>query len=188
MKKKIFVLMVLVLLLYGCTNSTGKISQANEIQNNSENISGEQNNGGVNLSETVEKGDLIKVEYIGKFPESGEVFDKSEGRGPLEFTVGAGQMIKGFDKGVLGMKLNEEKTVTIPPEEAYGTLDSGQKFEVPLSQLGENAQVGSPVVASNGMQGKIIELKEGIAVVEFKHPMAGKTLEFWIKVIEINKA
>ncbi|MFH1664186.1 MAG: FKBP-type peptidyl-prolyl cis-trans isomerase [archaeon] len=100
---------------------------------------------GVNeMSKTVEAGDTIKVEYIGSFPDTKEVFDQSNGN-PLEFTAGAGQMIKGFDKAVIGMKLNEEKTVLIPPEEAYG------------------------------LAGRT------------SHPLAGKTLQFWIKVVEINK-
>jgi peptidylprolyl isomerase len=85
--------------------------------------------------------DRIKVEYIAKLAD-GTVIDKSAGRGPLEFTVGAGEMIKGFDEAVVGMALGEEKTVTLPPEKAYGK--------------------------SGG------------------HPLAGKTLVFWIKVVEIG--
>ncbi|MFH1392045.1 MAG: FKBP-type peptidyl-prolyl cis-trans isomerase [Candidatus Diapherotrites archaeon] len=183
--KKIILLMVFVVMLFGCIQNPGVI---NETKDNKVNEEKEDDLGGINMSEVVETGDSIKVDYVGKFPDTGEIFDKSEGRGPLEFTVGAGQMIKGFDSAVLGMKLNEEKTVTIPPEDAYGTADSGQKFEVPLSQLDEGAEVGSPVYASNGSEGKIIEINGENAVIEFIHPLAGKTLEFWIKVVEINKA
>ncbi len=182
--KKIVLLIVFGLILFGCIQSNEKkqVNDSNQFDLN--------NLGGIDLSSTVEKGDTIKVEYIGKFPDSGEVFDKSEGRGPLEFVAGAGQMIKGFDKAVLGMKLNQEKTVVIPPEEAYGTADSGQKTEIPLSQIdgGENIEVGTVLYTPQGMEGKVIEINEGIAVVEFIHPMAGKTLEFWIKVVEITKA
>ncbi len=180
--KKVVVLLVLFLVFFGCIQSA-------PIKENQENNSvNTLTDGGIDLSETVESGDTIKVEYIGKFPDTGEVFDKSEGRGPLEFTVGAGQMIKGFDAGVLGMKLNEEKTVTIPPEDAYGTLDSGQKIEVPVASIGGEVSVGSKVTANTGQEGTVIEIKDGTAVVEFIHPLAGKTLEFWIKVIELNKA
>ncbi len=95
------------------------------------------------MDKVVEKGDTISVEYVGKYT-NGTVFDKSEGRGPLEFVAGSGQMIKGFDAAVIGMNLNEEKEVTLKPEDAYG--------------------VSGP------------------------HPMAGKTLVFWIKVVNIDKA
>ncbi|MEM6641904.1 MAG: FKBP-type peptidyl-prolyl cis-trans isomerase [Bacteroidota bacterium] len=65
------------------------------------------------------KDDLVKVHYTGKLT-SGEVFDSSKFRAPLEFTLGAGQMIKGFDQAVEGMSINDQKTVTIPSSEAYG--------------------------------------------------------------------
>ena len=67
------------------------------------------------MSEVVKQGDTVKVHYTGKLLD-GSVFDSSEGRDPLEFTVGAGQMIAGFDKGVVGMALDEQKEITIPPE------------------------------------------------------------------------
>lgn len=71
----------------------------------------------------VKPGDKVKVHYTGTL-EDGTVFDSSENKEPLEFTAGAGQMIKGFDQAILGMELNEEKTIKIPPEEAYGTAGS----------------------------------------------------------------
>ncbi len=95
------------------------------------------------MDEIVSKGDRIKVEYMVSLT-SGQVIDQSKGRGPLEFKVGGGEMIKGFDDAVVGMKLNQEKTVTVAPENAYGT-------------------------------------KKG------SHPLAGQTLIFWIKVVEIEK-
>lgn len=140
--------------------------------------------------EKVSKGDRIKVEYIGSFPEDGEVFDESEGRGPLEFEVGAGQMIKGFDKAVVGMKLNEEKDVTIPPEEAYGSADEGQKIEIPVERIagqGQEIKVGTPIATTTGQVGKVTAINNGIATLEFVHPMAGRSLHFWIKVVEIEK-
>ena len=71
------------------------------------------------MDEIAKKGDVVEVDYVGTF-ENGEVFDSSEGREPLKFELGAGQMIPGFDEAVDGMKLMEEKTVTLPPEKAYG--------------------------------------------------------------------
>ncbi len=134
-----FALVAVMLIFAGCVMPTGDIENSLESAEHT-NVQPDEISGVDNLK-SVEKGDTVKVEYIGSFPD-GEVFDKSEGRGPLEFTAGAGQMIKGFDAAVIGMKVGEEKTVTIPPEDAYG--------------------VGGG------------------------HPLAGKTLEFWIKVVEIN--
>ncbi len=185
--KKVFVLLVLGLILLGCVQENSEKENKTDLgENNKTDLGGDKV-----TTVVVASGDTIKVEYIGKFPDSGEVFDKSEGRGPLEFTAGAGQMIKGFDSAVLGMKLNEEKTVVIPPEDAYGTADSGQKLQVPLDQIGGEgeAEVGSILFTSDGKQGTVIAIENGVATIEFaSHPMAGKTLEFWIKVVEINKA
>ena len=75
------------------------------------------------VSVGVKKGDRVKVHYTGKL-EDGSVFDSSIGKDPLEFTAGAGQMIKGFDSAVIGMEVGEEKEVKIPPEEAYGVSGS----------------------------------------------------------------
>ncbi|MBU2100240.1 FKBP-type peptidyl-prolyl cis-trans isomerase [Candidatus Micrarchaeota archaeon] len=187
--KKVLILLIFGLILFGCTENTGKANEVNSQQKNNLTEEIKENTSGGDLMQTVEVGDTIKVEYIGKFPDSGEVFDQSTGRGPLEFTVGAGQMIKGFDSAVLGMKLNQEKTVILLPEDAYGTLDSGQEMQVPLSQIdgGESLEVGSILYASNGQAGTIIAINDGTATIKFVHPMAGKTLEFWIKVVEINK-
>ncbi len=72
------------------------------------------------MEDIVSKGDTVRVEYVVSLT-SVQVIDQSKGRGPLEFEVGDGNMIKGFDEAVIGMKLNQEKTVTVPPEKAYGT-------------------------------------------------------------------
>ena len=184
--KKVFVLMVLGLILLGCVQEPNEKDNKTDLGKNNETDLG----GDKVTTVVVASGDSIKVEYVGKFPDTGEVFDKSEGRGPLEFVAGAGQMIKGFDAAVLGMKLNEEKTVVIPPEDAYGTADSGQKLQVPLDQIGGDGQieVGSVLFTSDGKSGTVIAIEDGTATIEFVNPMAGKTLEFWIKVVEINKA
>lgn len=137
--------------------------------------------------ELVEKGNKVKVEYTGSFPD-GEVFDKSEGRGPLEFVAGSGQVVQGFDDAVVGMKLKEEKEVTIPPEKAYGKEEDVQKFEVPVEQIGGGeAKVGSELMVAGGMPAKVTEIKDGIATIEIKHPLAGKTLVFKLKVVGIEE-
>ena len=82
------------------------------------------------MTATVQKGDTIRVHYTGKFSD-GEVFDSSEGRSPLEFTVAAGQMIPGFDRAVIGMAVGESKNVTIAPEDGYGTRREDLVFDFP---------------------------------------------------------
>jgi len=193
MKTLIF-LLGLIILVAGCTQETTNTednfsamdaaADNGMMENNADSM--EQ---GADMMK-VENGDTIKVEYIGTFPDTGEEFDKSEGRGPLEFTVGAGMMIKGFDTAVVGMALNEEKTVTIPPEDAYGKAGEGQTVDVPVEQIQsgeEEVTVGTLVFASNGQQGKITEITDGTAKVMFEHALAGKTLQFWIKVVDIQK-
>ncbi|MFH1256787.1 MAG: hypothetical protein V1494_05860 [Candidatus Diapherotrites archaeon] len=85
------------------------------------------------------------------------------------------------------MKLNEEKTVVIPPEDAYGAADSGQEMQVPLAQIqgGEDLNVGSKINAG-GQEATVTAISSGVATIEIIHPLAGKTLEFWIKVVEIT--
>src|ERR1035441_4637756 len=80
------------------------------------------------------KGDVVKVHYKGKL-NSGEQFDSSEGREPLEFTVGAGQMISGFDAAIPGMIVGEKKTITIPPQDAYGVKNEEAIIEFPISNI-----------------------------------------------------
>lgn len=178
------VLLAAALLLAGCAQQkdTNNSADANiQVPNNV--------NTGSGVVKTVEQGDTVKVEYVGTFPDTKEIFDKSEGRGPLEFEAGAGQMIKGFDQGVIGMKLNDEKTITIAPEDAYGAADSGQKAVIPLGTISAdgNLQVGQTLYSSTGLPAKVIEIKDGNVTVLIQHPLAGKTLQFWIKVVDIQK-
>jgi FKBP-type peptidyl-prolyl cis-trans isomerase 2 len=188
MEKKIIVgicFIFAVLILSGCAQPADQNSQANN-----SNVNTNANNGVGDLANTVQNGDDIKVEYKGTL-ESGELFDQSAGRGPLEFTVGAGQMINGFDSAVVGMKLNEEKTVTLPPEQAYGAERADLIVTVPQEQFGADANKiaeGMYITISSGAQGKITSIKDGNVTVNFNHELAGKTLIFWIKVVEINKA
>ncbi len=168
-----FTLVTLLVLLSGCT------------QPNNEN----QGNGSGTETETVATGDKIAVEYRGTLKD-GTQFDSSEGRAPLEFTAGAGQMIKGFDAAVIGMALNEEKTVTLQPSEAYGEVDRSKVVEIPKSQITdfEDLKVGMSVTSSEGVNGIVEELKDDAVVINFNHGLAGKPLTFWIKVVKIEKA
>lgn len=134
--------------------------------------------------------DTVKVHYTGKLT-TGEVFDSSEGREPLQFTVGGGQMIKGFDQAVDGMGINEKKTVTIPSAEAYGDHNAELIQEVPKNQLPEEMkpEVGQKLVATNE-QGhetyvNVTAVTEETITVDANHDLAGKDLVFDIELVEI---
>lgn len=145
---------------------------------------------------SVEAGDVVSVEYVGRL-EDGTVFDtnvKSEAEKAnltrpsydlLTFLVGGGQMIKGFDQAVVGMKVNETKTVQIPPEEAYGARSPVLVKVFPrkdLEALGGTAEVGVVVQASNGAVGNITAVNDSFITVDFNPRLAGKTLVFDITV------
>lgn len=139
----------------------------------------------------VKKDDTVKVHYKGTL-KSGEVFDSSEGREPLEFQVGAGQMIPGFENGILDMKVNDKKTIEVPSSEAYGEPKDELFQEVPKDQLPKEItpEVGMALAAQlpDGRQQQLIisEVKENTIVVDANHPLAGKDLVFDVEVVEIK--
>ena len=134
--------------------------------------------------------DKVKVHYTGKLT-TGEVFDSSEGREPLEFTVGGGQMIKGFDEAVNGMTIDEKKTVEIPSTEAYGERREELIQEVPKDQLPEDMkpEVGQKLVATNDLGHQtyvsVTATNEEAITVDANHDLAGKDLVFDIQLVEI---
>ncbi len=138
----------------------------------------------------VKVGDRIKVEYSGKTADGTE-FDSSERMGkPLEFEVGAGQMIEGFEEAVVGMELEETKTVMLEPGKAYGSRDERLVQEVPRAQLPpKEVEEGMMVLmrAKNGMELPAIinSVGEETVALDFNHPLAGEELTFDIKLIEI---
>ncbi len=135
--------------------------------------------------------DNVKVHYTGKLT-SGEVFDSSEGREPLAFTVGGGQMIKGFDEAVDGMELNEKKTVTIPAKDAYGEHKNELIQQIPKSNLPEDMQpeIGQRLVATNDLghqtQVSVIDVTGENITIDANHDLAGKDLVFDIELVAIN--
>ena len=135
--------------------------------------------------------DKVKVHYTGKLT-TGEIFDSSEGRAPLEFTVGGGQMIKGFDEAVNGMAVNEQKTVTIPSNEAYGDKNDALIQDIPREQLPEEMQpeVGQKLVATNDLghqtQVLVTAVSEETITIDANHELAGKDLVFDIELVEIG--
>lgn len=141
------------------------------------------------MTELIKAGDTISVHYTGKF-ESGEVFDTSEGRDALKFTVGSGQLIKGFDTAVTGMNVGEKKTVTISPDQAYGEKNNDYIIDMPKSAIPPDAEleVGMrlQLVDQNGhpVPAVVDEIQDEIVKMDINHPLAGKTLVFDIEVVE----
>lgn len=139
----------------------------------------------------VQAGDKVKVHYHGKLTDN-TTFDSSEGREPLEFTVGSGQVIKGFDDGVTGMQVGEKKTISIPVEEAYGPKQDELLIEFPKDQFPADMQpqVGMALNMRND-QGQtfpvtIAEIKEESVVLDGNHPLAGKDLVFDLELVAIE--
>ena len=137
------------------------------------------------------KDNLVKVHYTGKL-DDGQVFDSSKDREPLEFKIGEGKLIPGFENGVIGMKLQESKTIKIPFTEAYGDKREELMIEVQNQQLPEELkpEVGMELVSKSpdGQEQivKIAEVKEASIVVDANHPLAGKDLTFEIELVDIQ--
>ena len=136
------------------------------------------------------KGNAVKVHYTGKL-QNGTVFDSSANREPLEFTLGDGNMIKGFDTAVEGMEVGQEKSVTIPCVEAYGEKREDMMLEIPKAQVPEHItpeigmelslqnQAGQPVPV------KVAAVDEEKIILDANHPLAGEDLLFDITLVEI---
>lgn len=136
--------------------------------------------------EEVKKGDKIKVIYTG-YLEDGSIFDSNEGKDALLFEVGAGQVIKGFDDAVVGMKVGGKKSITIKPEEAYGERHEEMVLKIPKTQFqGEEVKEGMMVSSNNGMQATVVGVNENEVTLDFNFPLAGKTLKFDIEIAAIN--
>ena len=135
-------------------------------------------------------GDVVKVHYTGKMA-NGEQFDSSAGREPLEFTVGAGQMIKGFDDAMPGMNVGEKKTINIAPEEAYGPRLEEAIIEFPKENVPAEMKLepGMSLTLSN-QEGQpvpvlVVEVKDDVIILDANHFLAGQELVFDIELVEI---
>ena len=140
--------------------------------------------------EQVKEGDVVRVHYKGTLTD-GEQFDSSEGRDPLEFTVGAGQMIKGFDAAMPGMTVGEKKTINILPEDAYGHKDEQAIIEFAKENIPKDMklELGMPLQLRNEsgqpFPVTVAEIKDDIVVLDANHSLAGKELVFDIELMEI---
>ncbi len=139
------------------------------------------------------KGDTVKIHYHGRLTD-GTTFDSSEGREPLEFELGGGMVIAGFDLGVTGMTIGEKKTVNIAAAEAYGEKNEEMILEFPKTQFPEDMipEIGMQLNMSNS-QGQnfpvvIVEVREELVILDANHPLAGKELIFDLELVEIAAA
>ena len=135
-------------------------------------------------------GDTVKVDYTGKL-DDGSIFDASEGREPLQFTLGTGDLIPGFEQAVLGMDIGDTKTVKIDSAEAYGPYRDDMRMDVPRDkfpaditpELGQQLQLrnadGTSLVVT------ITEISDANITIDANHPLAGKDLTFEIQLVEI---
>ncbi len=138
----------------------------------------------------VKHGDTIRIRYVGKL-EDGTVFDSSEGRPPLEFTVGEGDLIPGLEQGVIGMSVGETRTITIPAELGYGPYMKERVFEMDRKRMPGNFNIeaglrlqmyradGMPIMVT------VVGVSENTLTIDANHPLAGKTLIFETTVLEI---
>lgn len=146
----------------------------------------------VRCSSTAKMGDTVLVDYTGRL-EDGTVFDTSFGGQPLQFIVGSGLVISGFDYAVQGMKEGQEKNIALQPEAGYGIYDPLQVFTVPRERLPNDRepQVGDQLKLSSKEDGQqlfaqITAVTDKEVTVDTNHPLAGKTLFFTIMLREIK--
>ncbi|MBI3333997.1 peptidylprolyl isomerase [Candidatus Pacearchaeota archaeon] len=142
----------------------------------------------------IKNGDKVSLDYEGRL-ETGEIFDSSkhgDHSHPLEFQIGSGQVIPGFEKAVLGMQVGQEKEFTLKPEEAYGMPDAAREKQIPRTMLPpeQEPKVGMMLVMQTP-DGKQVPMrisrvdKENITL-DLNHPLAGKTLVFKVTILKIN--
>lgn len=140
----------------------------------------------------IKNGSMVSLEYT-LSDDKGKMIESNKGKGPLNYTQGKGQLIPGLEKELVGMAVGGTKKVKVKPEDAYGPVNPKAFQEIPKANLpAEALKVGATLVARNP-QGQSIpvrvhEIKEKTVVMNFNHPMAGKTLSFDVKVLDIKAA
>lgn len=136
-------------------------------------------------SQVAGDGDNVAVHYRGTL-DDGTEFDSSEGRDPLTFVVGSGEVIAGFDDAVRGLAVGESRTVRIEPENAYGEYTEEAIIEFPTESAPDGLEVGDAVSFGNGGQGTVIEVTDEFVKIDANHPLAGEALTFEIELVSIN--
>ncbi|MGM5479917.1 MAG: FKBP-type peptidyl-prolyl cis-trans isomerase [Nanobdellota archaeon] len=141
---------------------------------------------------TVKEGNVVTLHYTGTF-EDGNVFDSSEGKDPLEVLAGKGMLIKGFDDELLGMKKDEEKKISLTPEDGYGQPREDLVREVPKKDLGDDIKpevgmtLGVKAPTGQVFPAVIKEIKDENIVIDANHPLAGKNIKFDIKIVDTRE-
>jgi peptidylprolyl isomerase len=135
-------------------------------------------------------GDTVRVHYTGTL-DDGTQFDTSRGKDPLEFAMGQGQLIAGFEKAVADLGVGESCTITLPPEEGYGEINPDMVQEVPRKLMPEGVELKAGLV----LQGKaedgrvdsftVVSFTDEVVTLDANHPLAGKSLTFEIELLEI---
>ncbi len=139
---------------------------------------------------TAQSGSTVKIHYKGTL-ENGDVFDSSEGREPLEFTIGSGQVITGFDEAVTGMNVGEKKSVTIPVEKAYGPRNDELVIQAPREHVPPdlNPEIGQRL-EMGGLNGElllvtVVEISDSHITLDANPPLAGMDLNFDIELVAV---
>jgi len=140
------------------------------------------------MRRAIQSGDTVSVHYTGKL-ENGEIFDSSSGRRPMTFTVGTGQIIRGFDEAVLGMAVGDKKTVTIAPEMAYGPRQLELIVDIPRTTVPEGMDLEKGMMIElvdpqgNRIPAEVFEILDEVVKMDLNHFLAGKTLVFDIEIV-----
>ena len=136
-------------------------------------------------------GDTVKIHFTGKL-EDGSVFESSEGKKPLKFKVGNGEVISGIDEAVIGMRLNQEKSIYLNSDKAYGPLEKEFIISVEKEKLPPNLelkigyQLQIPNEDAEPFQVRVTKITDNLIELDGNHPLAGKNLKFVLKVVEIK--
>jgi peptidylprolyl isomerase len=140
---------------------------------------------------TAQNGSTVKVHYTGTLKEDGSQFDSSEGREPLEFKLGEGMVIAGFEKAVIGKSAGDTVTVEIPPEDGYGSPSAELVFQVRREQLPPTVELEEGIMleirTEDGQPAyvRVTELDEELVTLDGNHPLSGQTLVFDIEIVEV---
>lgn len=140
----------------------------------------------------VEEGAIVSIEYS-LTDESGNLIESNVGKEPMTYVHGGGQIVPGLEKGLAGLKVGAEKKITVSPEEGYGPVNPQAFQEIPKDKIPPDAHKVDAMLMTQSPDGRSIpmrvrEVKENTVIVDFNHPLAGKTLIFDVTVKEIKKA
>lgn len=137
----------------------------------------------------IENGKIVYVHYTGRL-DTGEIFDSSEGKDPLTFQIGSGQIIPGFENSLLDKNIGDEFTIQIPSDDAYGPIREDLFLKVDKEKMPGEVEVGQTLQAQadNGQEINVLikEVNEDHVIIDGNHPLAGKNLDFTISVIDIK--